>query len=104
VNDRGPYPVQYDPRAAKELTKPDRTIARRIVVAVNDLAEQPRPQSARQLAGYPCLCCVRVGDYRVVYTIKDAELVVLALRIAIEAASTETSELMLGRLGRSSLL
>lgn len=25
---------------------------------------------------------IRIGDYRVIYTIKDAELVVLALRIA----------------------
>jgi mRNA interferase RelE/StbE len=82
VSDPGPYSVQYDPRAAKELTKLDRPVARRIAAAVNALAEDPRPQGARQLVGYPGLWRIRTGDYRVVYRIKDAELVVLTLRIA----------------------
>jgi len=29
---------------------------------------------------------IRVGDYRIVYTIKDAELVVIALRVAHRSA------------------
>jgi mRNA interferase RelE/StbE len=78
----GPYAVQYDPRAAKELAKLERPVARRIVKVVDALGEQPRPQSARRLVGYPGLWRVRIGDYRVVYAIKDAELVVLALRVA----------------------
>jgi hypothetical protein len=41
----------------------------------------------RALTGYPGLWRIRVGDYRVVYTIKDAELIVLALRIAPTAAA-----------------
>jgi mRNA interferase RelE/StbE len=76
------YTVRYDPRAAKELAKLDRPVARRIASAVEDLGDQPRPQGARPLVGYPGLWRVRIGDYRVVYAIKDAELVVLALRIA----------------------
>lgn len=82
MSDDGPYVVQYDPRAVKELTKLDRPIARRIVKAVDDLGVQPRPQGARSLVGYPGLWRIRIGDHRVVYAIKDAELVVLALRIA----------------------
>jgi mRNA interferase RelE/StbE len=82
VSERGPYAVQYDPRAAKELAKIDRPVARRIVRAIDALGAQPRPQGARPLVGYPGLWRVRIGDHRVVYTIKDAELLVLALRIA----------------------
>lgn len=78
----GPYAVQYDPRAAKELSKLDRPVARRIVKIVDALGEQPRPQGARPLVGYPGLWRVRIGDYRVVYAIKDTELVILALRVA----------------------
>lgn len=74
--------VRYDPRAVKELTKLDKPIARRILKAVDALRDQPRPSGARQLVGFPGLWRIRVGDYRVVYTIKDAELVVLALRVA----------------------
>jgi mRNA interferase RelE/StbE len=82
VSEPGPYAVQYDPRAAKELAKLDRQVARRILSAVDALGEQPRPPGARPLVGYPGLWRIRIGDHRVAYTIKDAELVVLVLRIA----------------------
>ncbi|HEY8822302.1 MAG TPA: type II toxin-antitoxin system RelE/ParE family toxin [Dermatophilaceae bacterium] len=42
----------------------------------------PRPSGTRPLVGYPDLWRIRVGDYRVVYTVKDAELAVLVLRVA----------------------
>ena len=76
------YIVQYDPRAVKELTKLDRQIARRITTAAERLGTDPRPPGSRVLAGYPNLWRLRIGEYRVIYTIKDAELIVLALRIA----------------------
>lgn len=76
------YAVRYDPRALKELTKLDKPVARRIVKSVDALGLDPRPSGARPLAGYSDLWRIRIGDYRVVYTIKDAELIVLALRVA----------------------
>jgi mRNA interferase RelE/StbE len=76
------YLVQYDPRAAKELTKLDRQVARRIATAIEGLGADPRPPGSRILAGYPDLWRLRVGDYRVIYTIRDVELIVLALRVA----------------------
>ena len=82
MSDVGPYVVEYDPRALKELTKLDKPIARRIARAVDGLGAQPRPPGARSLVGYPGLWRIRIGDYRVVYAIKDAELVILALRVA----------------------
>lgn len=81
-----PYEIQYDPHALKELTKLDRAVARRIVKSVDALASDPRPRGCRPLAGYPDLWRIRVGDYRVIYTIRDAELLVLALRVAHRGA------------------
>lgn len=78
----GPYVVRYDSRAVKELAKLDKPVARRIVAAVDALQLDPRPPAARALVGYTGLWRIRVGDYRVVYTVKDAELVVIALRVA----------------------
>jgi len=49
---------------------------------VDALQAEPRPHGARPLVGYPDLWRVRIGDYRVIYAIKDAELVVLALHVA----------------------
>ena len=61
----GPYTVQYDPKALKELTKLDKPAARRIVKAIDALSVGPRPSGARPLVGYPDLWRIRVGDYRV---------------------------------------
>jgi mRNA interferase RelE/StbE len=57
-----------------------------IVGAVGRLEVDPRPASARPLVGYPNLWRIRIGDYRVIYAIKDAELIVLALRVARRGA------------------
>lgn len=77
-----PYVVQYDPKALKELVKLDTSVARRIVRAVDAMKVDPRPSGARRLVGYTDLWRIRVGDYRVIYTIRDTELLVLALRVA----------------------
>ena len=41
------------------------------VKAIDALSVGPRPSGARPLVGYPDLWRIRVGDYRVVYTVKD---------------------------------
>ena len=50
-------------------------------VAVDSLAEDPRPQGAIKLAGRNDYR-VRVGDYRIVYAVDDEERLVVVARIA----------------------
>ena len=76
------FAIEYAPQALKELTKLDKTVARRVVKAINALGGNPRPSGTRALVGYTNLWRIRGGNYRIVYTIRDSELVVLALRIA----------------------
>ena len=78
----GLFAVEYDPKALKELAQLDKPVARRVIQAIDALSVDPRPSGVRALVGYPNLWRIRVGDYRVVYTIKDTELVVLTLRVA----------------------
>lgn len=82
MSERREFSVQYDSRALKELQKLDKPVRRRIVTAVSALSQDPRPPGVRRLVGYPDLWRLRVGDYRVVYTVRDSELVVLLLRVA----------------------
>lgn len=82
----GSYTVSYDPKALKELAKLDKQVARTIVRAMDALAADPRPSSSRPLVGFPNLWRIRVRDYRAIYTIKDADLVVLVLRVAHRSA------------------
>ncbi|MCW3839191.1 type II toxin-antitoxin system RelE/ParE family toxin [Micromonospora yasonensis] len=75
------YSVHLDKAAAKLLRKLDRPVQARLVTAIAGLATQPRPAGVKALAGHPGLLRVRVGDYRIVYTIRDQELLVLVVHL-----------------------
>lgn len=51
----------------------------RIVTALGLLRDHPRPPAAKALAGHPRYLRVRVGDYRIVYTVDDGRLLALVL-------------------------
>ncbi len=67
------YRVSLARSATKALRAIDRTIAQRIVFRLDSLAENPRPPGCVRLQGARHLWRIRVGDYRVVYEIDDAQ-------------------------------
>lgn len=75
------YAVRFSTSAEKDLTKLDGQIARRIAARIALLAADPRPHGLRALTGYPGYLRIRVGDYRVVYTVEDDVLVVLVVAL-----------------------
>jgi mRNA interferase RelE/StbE len=76
-----PYTVQIKASALKALARLPRTDRLRIKARIDSLAAEPRPQGAVKLAGPEGLYRIRVGNYRVVYALSDAALVVLVVRI-----------------------
>ena len=75
------YRVELSQRAAKQLKGLDRTTQVRLVKTIQLLADHPRPPAARALAGQPGYLRVRVGDYRIVYSVNDGVLLVLVLAV-----------------------
>ena len=78
------YHAEIENEAAKaliRLARGDKASARRITAAVRSLAEDPRSAAATKLVGQDAWR-LRVGDYRVVYLIEEAVLVVTITRIA----------------------
>lgn len=75
------YTVELRPSARRELLKLPRPDQRRLIRAMDALADNPRPRGIKKLAGPDDLYRIRVGDYRVVYTIQDDRLIVLVVRI-----------------------
>lgn len=55
----------------KELTKLDRKIAERILTHIYLLADNPYPPNAKQLVGMEHSFRLRVGDWRIIYTVKN---------------------------------
>jgi mRNA interferase RelE/StbE len=77
------YRVLIKPSAAKEIEAVDQKKDRqRIVASILALANDPRPIGYEKLAGQSDRYRIRVGRYRVVYSIADDELVVLVPQVA----------------------
>jgi mRNA interferase RelE/StbE len=74
------YRIELRPAAVRALRKLDPPIARRVQGAIALLAQDPRPPAARALKGRPGLR-VRVGDYRIIYTVHDDVLLVIVVTI-----------------------
>ncbi|MBE2287275.1 MAG: type II toxin-antitoxin system RelE/ParE family toxin [Prosthecobacter sp.] len=74
------YQVIFDRRAEKELESLPQTEQKRIQKAVDSLASNPRPPGAIKMSGSTSWR-IRVGDYRVIYSIQDQVLIVLVLKI-----------------------
>jgi mRNA interferase RelE/StbE len=73
------YHVNLTPSAVRQLRKLDPPARRRVQAAIDLLADNPRPPAATQLVGGAGEWRVRTGDYRVIYEIRDTDLLILAL-------------------------
>ena len=76
------YRVLIKPSAAKELEAVDHKKDRqRIVASILSLANDPRPAGCEKQSGEDDRYRIRVGRYRVVYSIEDQELHVFVVRV-----------------------
>jgi len=76
------YFLAIKPSARKELDALDNASFRRIEEKITLLAKEPRPAGCRKLKGHKDIWRIRLGDYRVLYTIDDTEGVVRVSRVA----------------------
>lgn len=83
---RKEFPMKISPTktAAKELKKirqGNPVIFKKIVEDIKDLAENPFPNGYKKLKGEDDAYRIRVGSYRVLYTVEDAELLIEVFRV-----------------------
>lgn len=74
------YQIELRPAAVRALKRIAHQDRDRIRGAIALLGEDPRPPGAKALRGRPGFR-VRVGDYRIVYTIDDNILVVAVIAL-----------------------
>jgi mRNA interferase RelE/StbE len=77
------YAVQIVPTARKQLLGLPDPARQRARSAIRHLASNPRPTGAKLPAGRSAdrFWRIRVGEYRVLYEIRDREVLVLVIRI-----------------------
>lgn len=76
-----PYEVRLQREAARSYNRLSGKLRDRITAAIDGLAADPRPVGVAKLAGRDDFR-IRVGDYRIVYTVDDDRRIIIVARIA----------------------
>lgn len=83
------WTVTLVPAARKSLKAIRDTRLGRIVRALHGLEEEPRPSGAKRLVGLGGTLRIRVGDWRILYEVREQEVVVLVVWIGPRFMSEE---------------
>ena len=75
------YEIAFRASVAKDLRRIPNTDVRRILGSIDALAENPRPQGCVKLSAQERYR-IRQGIYRIVYEIRDTELIVQVVKVA----------------------
>jgi mRNA interferase RelE/StbE len=75
------YQVSLSLRARRETRRLDRQVLARIAKAIDNLAENPRPQGCLKVKTKERLWRIRVGDWRIGYEINDETRVLRILTV-----------------------
>lgn len=78
---RTPYRVEFAPAAVREFRSLSPDVQRRLRPRIDALAVEPRPREATALKGGEGIFRLRIGDYRILYEVRRAVLLVLVIRI-----------------------
>jgi mRNA interferase RelE/StbE len=75
------YRIAFTPAAQRHLAALDPPTRRRVAHRIEALGADPRPPGAEMLKGGDGELRLRVGDWRVIYTVKDDVLLILVIKI-----------------------
>jgi mRNA interferase RelE/StbE len=70
-------------RGLRRIRQGDPRAYGRLVAAIRSLGEDPRPPGAMKLTGFvPPAWRFRVGEYRIVYEVREEEVLVIVVNVA----------------------
>lgn len=74
------YELRFKASVAKDLRNIPKADVRRILAKIQSLATDPRPPGSQKLAGDERYR-LRQGDYRILYTVEDARVLVEVVKV-----------------------
>ena len=75
------YSLEITRTAEKQLRKLPADARRRVARSMLALGEEPYPTGSRKLTGYDDVFRIRVGVYRIIYSVSGRKLVIVILKI-----------------------
>lgn len=74
------FTILLSPPAEQQVRGLDKPLRKLLVKRLQALRTSPRPPGVTKLEGVDHLYRIREGDYRIVYAIRERELIVLAVK------------------------
>ena len=75
------FRIEVSSTAEKQLAKLERDEQVRVARTIRKLADDPRPPGCRKLRDYSNVYRIRVGVFRILYSIEQDRLLILVLKI-----------------------
>ncbi|MGL5795410.1 MAG: type II toxin-antitoxin system RelE family toxin [Waterburya sp.] len=75
------YRIEFVKQAAKQFKALPNQEQQRLKPKIDALVKDPRPIGVVKLSGQEDLYRIRVGSYRVIYSIQDNQLLILVVKI-----------------------
>ena len=75
------YRLEVSATAERQIRKLNRADQIRILQAIRRLAANPWPRGCRKLRGFEDIYRIRVGTYRVIYSVENKRLLILILKV-----------------------
>ena len=75
------FRLEVSRTAERQLAALPRDDQIRVSRVIQHLAEEPRPVGTRKLSGYSDVYRIRVGHYRIIYSVEDDRLLIIVLKI-----------------------
>ncbi len=81
------WQLRWEPASVRQLKGLARAVQPRLIALAESLVSNPRPSGVTQLtdarhASGTALYRVRSGDYRIIYTLENEQLIVLVVSVA----------------------
>lgn len=77
----GSFRIEWKQSAIKELRNLQKSSIQRIVKAVEDLSNNPHPAGSKKLSAAEYTYRLRIGHYRVIYSIHSEILIIEIIRV-----------------------
>lgn len=75
------YTIEIKQSAKKELAQLPKHIAEKIIRQIRGLANNPKPKGYKKMVGTENAYRIRMGNYRVIYSIFNQQLVIQVIKI-----------------------
>ena len=75
------YKIEIKKSAEKEISKLPKLVIKRIIYKIETLSDDPRPKGCKKLSADEKYR-IRVGVYRILYSIEDEKLVIFIVKVA----------------------